>query len=140
MSIIDILSAYPDFSESTAMETCDEDYRIYILVNKQLNLSPGKVGAQVGHGIADIVENMISDKRNRKIWRKYKACGSTKIVLKAKTTQELISVLDQTKHLQKTYVIDQGRTQCPPDSLTVVVYYPIPCQMVPSCIKNLSLY
>ncbi len=48
MNIIDILSEYPDFSESTAMETCDEDYRIYILVNKQLNLNKQKPPAPRG--------------------------------------------------------------------------------------------
>lgn len=97
-------------------------------------MSKGKLGAQIGHAVQDIVEQAMketycpSSSRGRHrlpfsletyhAWAKY---GSRKIVLKG--PQDLLE-----SHLgdrDVVYVRDEGRTEVAPDSLTVVAWFPI---------------
>lgn len=100
---------------------------LYVVINNDLNMGKGKIAAQVGHVIEDIIEELVkaelSSSKNKsflddyKIW-KYN--GRTKIILKG-TTHELqeLCMIDGAR-----YVRDAGKTQIEAGSLTVVGFFP----------------
>ena len=97
---------------------------MYIFINTSLKMTPGKVAGQVGHLVQNIMEELLTLGNKSKIYKRYldwKADGCTKIVLKA--TQEQINEL--IKMNESFYIIDAGRTQIDPGSLTVVGFYPV---------------
>jgi peptidyl-tRNA hydrolase len=66
---------------------------------------------------------------------KYKNSGIPKIVLK--TSQDhLLEVINKTKNIFKSYVIDEGRTQIAKNSLTAVAYIPLLKKDAPDIFKD----
>ena len=61
-------------------------------------------------------------------------------MLSVPTEEKFVEVLDQTKKLGKIYIIDEGLTQVPKNSVTVVGYKLLYENEVPTTIKSLSLY
>ena len=100
---------------------------LYVVINNDLNMGKGKIAAQVGHVIEDIIEELVraemsSTKKKSflddyKIW-KYN--GRAKIVLKG-TTQELLQLCEVDG---ARYVRDAGKTQIEAGSLTAVGFFP----------------
>jgi len=113
----------------------DSDYKMYILINSDLSMGPGKKAGQVGHGVQSVIEVLCNDKRD--LLRKYKSCGQAKIVLKATQTQM--------EELLKTYpnlckpVYDAGHTQIDAGSFTALAFYPMLSNEAPDVIKKLKL-
>jgi PTH2 family peptidyl-tRNA hydrolase len=112
---------------------------MYIFINTSLKMSAGKVAGQVGHLVQQIIEDVITLGNNsNKKYKKYKKYiewkneGCTKIILKA--------TLEQINELKKRgdiyYVLDAGKTQIEPGSLTVVGF----CPMVTSEFTEYKLY
>jgi peptidyl-tRNA hydrolase len=108
---------------------------MYIFINTSLKMSAGKVAGQVGHLVQQIIEDVITLGNNSHVYKKYiewKNDGCTKIILKAN--------LEQINELKKRgdiyYVIDAGKTQIEPGSLTVVGF----CPMVTSEFTEYKLY
>jgi len=56
------------------------------------------------------------------------------------TEEQFVSILDQTKKINKSYVVVEGRTQCSHNTLTAIGYDPLYEGEIPECIKHLSLY
>lgn len=129
---------YSDFSNSFDIKSTlnNKKHYMYILVNKSLKLSCGKVASQVGHA----VEKITMKTHRETSYKSYIANGSPKIVLSVPTEEKFIEILDQTKKYQKIYIIDEGLTQCPKNSVTVVGYYLINENNIPNVFKTLSLY
>lgn len=103
------------------------EIKMYVFINTDLKMSPGKACAQVGHVVQYIVEKIIREGYEKRptpeyyqrymLWKKE---GCTKITKKA-TTEELVELM---KIPEAIHVIDEGRTQIPKDSLTVVAFFP----------------
>ena len=102
---------------------------MYILINNDLNMKKGKIASQVGHVVGIITEEIIRKSlecptkkyvRDYLLYNTWIQNGHAKIVLKAseKELQELIKTEDC------RYIIDAGRTQIAPNSLTVVGFFP----------------
>lgn len=101
--------------------------KMYIFVNSDLKMGKGKIAAQVGHVVQHISEEIIRSAYEQRrppeyyfTYMKWKQSGNAKIVLK--TTQEQLKVLMEMPEAR--HVIDAGRTQIEPNSLTVVGFYP----------------
>ncbi len=101
---------------------------MYILVNDELKMSKGKIASQVGHVVGEITEQIIR-KSYESVkgvpdcyirYSKWKKNGAAKITLKA--TEEQIKLL--MKESESVHIIDAGRTQIAPNSLTVIGFYP----------------
>jgi PTH2 family peptidyl-tRNA hydrolase len=106
---------------------------MYIFVNDSLKMGKGKIAAQVGHVITDIVENMI--KYNSNIYYCWKKSGQKKIILKT-TEQNIQNII----YKYNPYIIrDQGKTQILPNSLTVIGFEPMIEKNIPSEFKNYKL-
>ena len=107
--------------------------RMYIIVNSDLKLSTGKLCAQVGHAVQDVV---ISCRGNKKRWNSYKNNGSAKIVLKA--DQQIFDELLRCS-CKKVVVVDSGKTEVPEGTITTIVFPPMYESEVPEFIKGLKL-
>ena len=106
---------------------------MYIIINTNLKLSTGKLCAQVGHAVQDVV---ISCRGNRKRWQTYKNSGSAKIVLKAdqQTFDEILA-----SSYKKFIVTDAGKTECVEGTITAIGFVPMFESEVPDIIKGLKL-
>jgi len=106
----------------------NEDLYMYILVNSDLNMGKGKLASQVGHVVGEITEEIIrkSYESGKGIpdcylrYAKWKKTGTCKIILKA-SEEQIKSLI---REPESVYIIDAGRTQIAPDSLTVIGFYP----------------
>jgi len=106
----------------------DLEYAMYIVINDDLKMQKGKIASQTGHVVQLITEDIIrmGYETTRGVpdaymrYMKWRANGCAKIVLKASHEQlELLLTMPETR-----YIIDAGRTQIAPNSLTVVGFFP----------------
>ncbi len=108
--------------------------KMYILVNGFVKLGRGKIASQVGHAVQKTTRRCVgSDK-----WSRYIRSRCPKIVLKVPTEEIFVQILNQTKHLTKSYVVDEGRTTH--NTITAVGYDPLFDSEIPDCFKHLKLY
>ena len=135
-TLYEIIKNYEDFSQSTNVYSAkDADIKVYVIVNTTPKLSKGKIAAQVGHAIQELTTIM---QRNKKRWRIYQHNGCAKIILGA--DEETIKyVLDNTQNKMKVYIIDAGKTECLPNTVTAVGYLPMYPHEVPKVFKELKL-
>ncbi|MEE5181102.1 peptidyl-tRNA hydrolase [Bacillus subtilis] len=107
----------------------------YIVVNKELGMSTGKVSAQVAHVamMMGIHYGMV-DNDNDDFWFWYTCNEQKKIILQGKQK-------DLEKLTEKFFfVIDSGYTEIPKGSLTVVGLPPMRKSEAKQYIKRLQLY
>jgi PTH2 family peptidyl-tRNA hydrolase len=112
-------------------ESKDNEYRMYLIVNSDVKMGKGKVGAQVGHAVMYLTEMMISSKN----YKDYKKSGAPKIVLKA--SQETMVELYKKYPNLSVCVHDAGRNQLEPNTFTVLGFLPMTDQLPE--LKKLSL-
>lgn len=116
---------------SVVSEPKPKRYVMYILVNTDLKMEKGKIAGQVGHVVGIITEEIIrkayesvtpetmEDYQHYENW--IKKDMYTKVVLKATEAQLRQEIATEKKC---RYIIDAGRTQIAPNSLTVVGFFP----------------
>jgi PTH2 family peptidyl-tRNA hydrolase len=115
--------------------SCDYGSVIYILVRSDLKMTKGKIGAQCGHAVEYLLEDMCEEDK-----KEYKRRGSAKICL-AVTAQELESILAQVSlsHIRNKRVVDAGRTQVAPDTTTCLGIGPVEKPLLTDVIGHLKL-
>jgi len=98
------------------------EYVIYLVVRKDLRMSAGKIGAQCGHAVQDLVL-----KCPNVIMKEYIKSGHAKVVLKVQDEKEFLALVDQCIEYKVPFefVVDEGRTQIAANSATVVGIGPI---------------
>ncbi len=86
----------------------------YIVVNKELKMNCGKICAQVAHASVAVLEKIDDD-----VIEEWKLQGMKKVVLKIKTTEELLALFERAKkELPCALITDGGRTQIAAGSKT----------------------
>lgn len=134
----------------------DDDVYLYIGVNKELNMSSGKSGAQIAHSVKNYMHNVISEPRNKKNYRDYttilRELGYDKNFeqslyekyrIKAQKTITLaLKEKDLLKYEELNYIVirDNGLTEIPPNSLTTVCFGIVPKHMKPKFLNRYQLY
>jgi PTH2 family peptidyl-tRNA hydrolase len=98
------------------------DFVMYLFVNDDLKMGKGKIGAQIGHCVQLLIEDILENTKKEKYqdYLKWKSSGCKKIVLKA--TQ--LHLLELQKDDMSRSVHDAGHTQIEAGSLTVVGFFP----------------
>ena len=97
----------------------------YIIVNKDLNMSPGKIAAQVGHVCTICTYHYMTNGKDT-TWGSIKNVDREKFEKWYKGEQKKIVLAGHQKDLEKLvaegflYIKDAGYTEIPADSLTVV--------------------
>jgi PTH2 family peptidyl-tRNA hydrolase len=92
---------------------------MYLFVNKDLNMSPGKIAAQVAH--AAVEAYVKSDPVKRSQWR-LPEMHYTKLVMEARNEQhiETIKKYLEDRGLQTVRIIDEGLTEIAPHQVTAL--------------------
>ncbi|KAL1123192.1 hypothetical protein AAG570_002279 [Ranatra chinensis] len=95
------------------------------VVNSSLEMTVGKIAAQVAHGALALYRELIRDQDqciNLTIWQDV---GEKKIVLKGKDENHLLELekVALSRKVPCVSIRDAGRTQIAPDSLTVLALF-----------------
>lgn len=131
------VTKYEDYADSFVGQssTSTQCCVMYILVNASVKLGKGKIAAQVGHAVQKTTERCVGTDK----WTAYVHGSMPKVVLKVPTEEEFVTILDLTRAIRKSYIVDEGRTQCAPGTVTAVGYEPFFDEEVPPCFKTLKL-
>jgi PTH2 family peptidyl-tRNA hydrolase len=98
---------------------------MYLIANKGLGMSSGKLAAQVAHAAVRAYVLSIPihfEEDERPLVSQWLDNGETKIVLEARDTEHLLSVREyvQSRGYRTHLVIDEGRTEIAPHTPTVL--------------------
>jgi len=115
------------------------EYKMVIVTRKDLNLSKGKLAAQVAH--AAVTCALETKKQNKKWFSKWMREGAKKAVVKTETVDDFIDLKRKADDLNLATVIisDAGHTEIPTGTKTVLGVGPGPHNLVDQVIGNLSL-
>lgn len=99
-----------------------EDISINIFINNDLKMGKGKIIGQSCHAIHYIIKNILNNK-NKNLKLRYDTWQNSGHIINIynKTEEELLQL---SQILESTTVIDAGKTQIAPNSMTVVGFYP----------------
>jgi PTH2 family peptidyl-tRNA hydrolase len=104
----------------------------FYIVNSEITMSTGKFGAQVAHVAMDVAEKY----HQKEVYKEWKNNSSRKkIFLKAKKSQ-LEKLIEQ----GFDHIIDNGLTELPPQTLTMVALPPMKRLEAETYVKRLQLY
>jgi peptidyl-tRNA hydrolase, PTH2 family len=120
-----------------------DDLVMYLVARSDLGMSPGKLAAQVGHGVqlamrlaermyalAGVQDNQLTQ------WERN---SYPKVVLGA-TGKELMALCEKVPHGLLAKVIDEGRTEIPRGTYTCVAFVPMLKSDAQQWVKRLRLY
>jgi peptidyl-tRNA hydrolase len=133
----------------------ENEYKMFIFVNTDLKMKPGKIAGQVGHVVQAITEEIIRDKYEVSInnsafipkirarcinryndYMNWSNSGASKIILQA-SKKEMLDIMSHeniTKH-----IFDAGKTQIESNSFTVIAFIPMLENKIPYSILNHKL-
>lgn len=124
-----------EWGRRTLMGSDSLDYKMYIVVNNDLKMGKGKMCAQVGHVVAAWTRRL--EKAPNDAYQKWLRFLEPKIVLKGNLT--ILTALRQKYPHQTEIVIDAGKTQVAPGSLTVLAFQPMHINNAPPELASLEL-
>ena len=111
---------------------------MYIIVNRGLKMSKGKLCSQIVHGIIPMIEKLSKDRNSEYLlWKN----SGEKVVIVGGNEYEMINLLERYESGKDYFcydVIDEGRTEIRKNSMTVLVFNP--SAHIPSEISGLKLY
>lgn len=107
----------------------------YIVVNTSLGMNKGKIAAQASHSSVAVLDKVDDD-----IVSEWKSSGMKKIVLKVKTTDELLELFEKAKRKHPCALItDAGHTQIEAGSKTCFACGPVDEEEGKKLFKELKL-
>lgn len=111
----------------------------YFIVNKELNMSPGKIAAQVAHAATistlDILSASSKFASHKENFIEWYQTGMKKVILKGRQKD-----LENLERLEYYAIRDSGRTEIAPGSLTVIVLPPMPKSLGKEIVGYLALF
>jgi len=117
----------------------DFEYKMVIVTRKDLNLSPGKLAAQVAHAAVACALN--TKKTKTKWFKKWMDDGGKKAVVKVESVDDFHTLNRKAKRLDivSYIVVDAGYTEIPAGTETVLGIGPAPSSIIDQITGNLSL-
>lgn len=115
------------------------EYKQVILIRTDLGMSTGKKCAQACH--ASIKSSNIVRRENKRDWKNWINSGQKKIVLKAKSLDELENIHNSLKRekISCAVINDAGLTQLNPGTITALGIGPILSSRIDKITGNLKL-
>ena len=110
-----------------------------IVVRKDLNMSSGKIAAQVGHACVLGAEHV--RKSHPEWYKEWEQAGQEKVVVKVTSLDELEKIKRHAMSLDLPWseVTDAGHTQIAPGTVTCISIGPAPEDRVDKVTKDLKL-
>lgn len=114
-------------------------YKQVIVARKDLEMSPGKLAAQVAHGAVGASEK--ARKNNPEWFKGWLGEGQKKVVVEVSNEKELRKLNEQAGEtgLPHELVQDAGLTELPPGTVTVLAIGPSPSKKVDELTGELPL-
>jgi PTH2 family peptidyl-tRNA hydrolase len=111
-----------------------------IVVRIDLKMKPGKVAAQVGHGVLAAYKESVQ--KAPYLVDQWEEIGQMKVVLQCQSEKELLDIHANARKmgLISEYICDAGRTQVDPGSKTVVAIGPAESGTIDQVTGHLKLY
>lgn len=110
--------------------------KMYILVNKDIEISKGKLAGQVSHSVASYMYSKLKEGKDLDKLTEYMEDNQTKVILRA-TQNQLIKLEDS----QEYWVVrDLGKTELEPNTLTCICLGVEGIDEIPKLVKKLQLY
>jgi len=115
------------------------EYKMVIVTRKDLNLSPGKLAAQVAH--AAVVCALETKKKNPKWFTKWQNEGGKKAVVKVDSEKDFYLLKENAEKLDIfAYIVeDAGHTEIPAGTKTVLGIGPAPDNLIDQVTGKLPL-
>lgn len=115
-------------------------YKMVIVVRCDLKMKPGKVAAQVGHGV--LAAYKLALRLCPQEVENWERIGQMKAVLRCESDKELMDIYHNAvqANLPAEYITDAGRTQIEPGSRTVCAIGPAPFDKLDRITGHLKLY
>jgi PTH2 family peptidyl-tRNA hydrolase len=115
------------------------EYKMVIVTRIDLDLSPGKLAAQVAHAA---VACALSTKKNNSMWfNKWQNEGAKKAVVKVDRVEDFFPLKKKAKELKiATYLVeDAGHTEIPAGTKTVLGIGPAPNNIIDQVTGDLPI-
>lgn len=114
------------------------EYALNIIINTDHDMTKGKIVAQIGHAMSNVMDHLFD---NRELLKAWKENGEAKIVLKA-SSEQISEVIKQAKKKGITHnkIFDAGRTQVIPGANTIVTLGPALKSTLKEISGSLKLY
>jgi PTH2 family peptidyl-tRNA hydrolase len=115
-------------------------YKLVIVVRRDLDMSAGKMGAQVGH--AAVTCALFAEKKCDDWFDPWLREGQKKVVLRAEGVAELRELERKARSLRlpTALIEDAGMTELPPGTATVLGIGPGPAHIVDKVTGSLPLW
>lgn len=117
-----------------------QDYKMTIVVRKDLGMSVGKIASQVGHSVLIAYKNSLSNDNNYvDAWENIS--GQRKVVLECNSLNEIYKLREQAIKLNISFglVTDAGKTEVDPGTITVIAFGPAPVSEIDKITGKLEL-
>ncbi len=116
-----------------------DDIKQVIIVRADLEMSKGKLGAQIAHG--SVSSYLAVSSRDKEIAKEWLDSGQKKIVLKVPDEESLLKLFKayQFKKIPCSLINDAGLTQLPPGTTTVLGVGPWKSDEIDQFSKGLKL-
>ncbi|KAK4528897.1 hypothetical protein GAYE_SCF66G6845 [Galdieria yellowstonensis] len=135
------LSEFPANSNNSrgTVRTCKEECKLVLCVRSDLKMGKGKIAAQCGHATLGAYQDTLRTNPGY-LW-KWEADGQPKIALSVSSLQEMKSLEKKATSLGIVAhtVIDAGKTQVAPGSVTVLSLGPAPVSLIDKVTGHLKL-
>lgn len=122
---------------------CDMEYKQSIVVRMDLQMSKGKLAAQVAHAAVTTVIEILESRNSE--WQTWLKCwleqGQKKVVLKVENLNELLKLAEEARklHLPVAIIRDAGRTELEPGTITCAAIGPGPAPLIDRVTGQLKL-
>lgn len=115
------------------------EYKMVIVTRKDLNLSLGKLAAQVAHAAVSCA--LQTKKTNRTWFTKWQNEGGKKVIVKVESINDFFSLREESQRLGivSNIIEDAGLTEIPQGTKTVIGIGPAPINLIDRITGNLPL-
>ncbi len=114
---------------------------MYFVARKDLNMSPGKLAAQVGHGVQYILTRTLCSQEIEWL-TEWKNGSSAKVVLAINSLEKLVELAGtlDTAWIPYARIVDEGRTEVAQKTETLLALTPLPRSIAKPYVGLLPLY
>ena len=117
----------------------DFEYKMVIVTRNDLNLTPGKLAAQVAH--AAVACTLETKKSNSKWFNKWQSEGAKKVVVKVDCIDDFYPLKEKAERLDiaTSLIEDAGHTEIPAGTITVLGIGPAPNNIIDQVTGDLPI-